>query len=333
MADCTISSIVSPSRIIVVTVVREPDEATAQLVISESDEVQCVLIEASNMTPGEPRKELLAGVRAIAAVPDIEPVLLARNPPSDLVLQVIRSGGGDVVDPYSDDIGEIAAILQRVADRSQERVALRRNVRGLRTALEDFLKNLIKTERRYIDLERQMAARDHRVEQIAELDPDRPPAVLIVEDDHEVANRLVDALEKAGLTTFAFVSGEEAVINAVQMASRGVAIDLALVDARLPGMDGLEAIRRMREAKPDLAAILMTGYSSAETAISAADLGVVGYVLKPFDDIPALIDRIKTRATEGMNTARERHYLSEIKQRHEKILLRYRKLAAELEID
>ena len=318
---------------IVVTVVREPSEATAQLVMSDSDEVQCVLIEADDLAAPQARAELLAKLHAIAAVPDVEPILLVHGPPVDLVIHAIRSGGGDVVDLDGTDCRNIAAILQRVANRSQERTRLRHNVRGLRTALEDFLKNLIKTERRYIDLERELAARNLRVEQIAELDPNRPPAVLIVEDDRDVADLLVDELEQAGITTFAFVSGEDAVIHTVQMAGRGEALDLALVDARLPGMDGFEAIRRMREAKPSLAAMLMTGFSDTQTAISAADMGVVGYILKPFDDIPALIERIKKRAAQSMHSTRERHYLNEIKQRHEKILLRYRKLAAELEIE
>lgn len=318
---------------IVATVVREPDEATAQVVISNIDEVQCVLVEAGDLTSPEGCRELVKNVRLIAAVPDIEPIVLGHDPPADLIIQCIRAGGGDVVNLDTTDPRDIVPILQRVADRSQERALLRRHIRGLRTALEDFLKNLVKTERRYIDLERQLAAREQRVDQIGELDPDRPPAVLIVEDDPDVVNLLVDELERANLTTFAFMSGEEAVVNAVQMSTHGQAIDLALVDARLPGMDGLEAIRRMREAKPDLAAILMTGFSDTETAISAADLGVVGYVLKPFDDIRALIARVRDQASHNMISARERHYLTEIKQRHEKILLRYRKLAAELEID
>lgn len=315
---------------IVATVVRAADEATAQLVISDSEEIQCVLVEAGDVAAAETRKRLLDVARVIAAVPDIEPVALAHGPPADLVVDFIRAGGGDVVDLDSDDQNRIAAILQRVADRSQDRAALRRHVRGLHTALEDFLKKLIKTERRYIDLERELAARGKRVEQIGEFDPNRPPAILIVEDDRDVANMLVDRLEQAGMSTFAFMSGEEAVINAVKMVKSGEAIDLALVDARLPGMDGIEAIRQMREAKPNLPAILMTGYSDTETAISAADMGVVGFVLKPFDDIPSLIQRVRQRASDSMNKARERHYLTEIKQRHEKILLRYRKLAAEL---
>ena len=132
-----------------------------------------------------------------------------------------------------------------------------------------------------------------------DLDADREPTVFLVEDDAEVANYLVDELESAGLITFAFLSGEDALQQAHKMANRSQAIDLALVDLRLPGIDGLETVRRLRTHKPGLAAFLMTGYSDVETATTAADLGVVGFVLKPFDDVPQLVSRIKRAGPPG----------------------------------
>jgi DNA-binding NtrC family response regulator len=131
--------------------------------------------------------------------------------------------------------------------------------------------------------------------------------------------------------TFAFLSGEDAIMQAEKMASRGQAIDLALVDLRLPGIDGLETVRRLRDKKPGLAAFLMTGFSDVETATSAADLGVVGFVLKPFDDMPQLILRIREQASQAMQRTRDHHYLQRIKERHDKVLSRYRKLAAEID--
>jgi CheY-like chemotaxis protein len=84
---------------------------------------------------------------------------------------------------------------------------------------------------------------------------------MVVEDDREVADFLVDHLEDAGLTTFAFVTGEEAVVHAERMSQRGAALDLVLVDIGLPGIDGLEVVRRLRKDRPTLAAFLITGYS------------------------------------------------------------------------
>jgi FixJ family two-component response regulator len=200
--------------------------------------------------------------------------------------------------------------------------------------IEDFLRDLVKTERRSIDLEHRLAKSTRAsgpIEVVAELDDDRPATVFVVEDDREVADQLVDEMEGAGLTTFAFLSGEEAVAQGERMAGRGEAIDLLLCDLRLPGIDGLETVRRLRTQKPGLAAFLMTGYTDVEAATSAADLGVVGFVLKPFDDVHALVVRIKEQAQLAMARTREHHYLQRIKQRHDHVLQRYRKLAADLD--
>lgn len=118
---------------------------------------------------------------------------------------------------------------------------------------------------------------------------------MVVEDDREVADHLVDHLGEAGLTTFAFVTGEEAVLHAERMSQRGAALDLVLVDIGLPGIDGLEVVRRLRKERPTLAAFLITGYSDPNLTARAADLGV----LKPFDDIKAFIGRVQAEGRGG----------------------------------
>jgi YesN/AraC family two-component response regulator len=58
--------------------------------------------------------------------------------------------------------------------------------------------------------------------------------------------------------------------------------DLLIADLRMPGMDGLTLIREARRLQPSLRVIIITGYSSESTAIEAVNLGVVGYLVKPF---------------------------------------------------
>ena len=59
--------------------------------------------------------------------------------------------------------------------------------------------------------------------------------------------------------------------------------DLALVDIKMPGTDGVELQRRMHEVDPEMLVIIMTGYASVETAVSALKNGAYDYVSKPFD--------------------------------------------------
>jgi excisionase family DNA binding protein len=58
--------------------------------------------------------------------------------------------------------------------------------------------------------------------------------------------------------------------------------DLLITDLRMPGIDGLAVIRDARRLRPDLPVIIITGYSTEATAIEAIDLGVQGYLTKPF---------------------------------------------------
>ncbi len=106
---------------------------------------------------------------------------------------------------------------------------------------------------------------------------------------------------------------------------------MALIDKNLPGIDGLETIRQLRHMNPSLPCMVMTGFSTKDSAIRAADLGVVGYVLKPFDDVRKLADRVQELASRFASERRERRFLARIKQRHAEFLDRYQKLSVEIE--
>jgi FixJ family two-component response regulator len=318
------------------TVVSSPEEAAARLVTTISDDPPCVLVDVGDLAAGDIG---IASQRVAAiteTVPLVAPIVVAPSPSAALITAVWRAGAGDIYDPVGDGPSGLRTALARVAHEHHERQTQRKTVSGLRAIVEDFFRDLVRTERSKIDLEHRLNKHEKprsptSTEVPSDLDDDREPTVFLVEDDNDVANRLVDELESAGLVTFAFLSGEDAVKDAERMARKGQAIDLALVDLRLPGMDGLETVRQLRAKKPGLAAFLMTGYSDVETATTAADLGVVGFVLKPFDDVPQLVSRIREQANQAMTRTREHHYLQRIKERHERVLSRYRKLAAEID--
>jgi DNA-binding NtrC family response regulator len=279
-----------------------------------------------------------AKLRAVRdALPGIEPVVLTAEAGPALMIACLRAGAGDLIDLALEGITQLRQVVGRVGQRQATQIEQATQLAALRAMVEELLRDLIRTERRSIDLEEQLARKKRRTtgEFVASVEPnpDRLPTVVIIEDDREVADLVTDELEKLQVATYSYVSGEEAIREIEQLIARGAWFDLALVDVRLPGIDGIETIRRLRRSRPGLSAFLMTGYNDPQTAATAADIGVVGFVKKPFDDVLQLVGRVATLARESMQRRREQLYLRRIKERHEDVLMRYRQLAAELELD
>ncbi len=312
-------------------VVADAAEAARALV---DDEGAVVIIDVEDAARGltTPASAAARVAEIAAAVPDAAPVAVAGRPAVGLVIACLRAGAADFVDLGAETFAVTAAALALAARRRARGGAQRRAVAQLRDMVEQMLKNLVRTERRSIDLEKRLAEKSARDAGVAfDVDAERDPVVMVVEDDRDMADFLSDALEEAKITTFAFVTGEEAVAHADRMATKGQALDLVIIDIGLPGIDGLEVIRRLRRDRPGLAAFLITGFTDPNLTARAADLGVVAFVLKPFDDSKAVIDRVRAEATAAMARTRDHGYLQRIKARHDKVLTQYRLLLADLE--
>jgi len=103
------------------------------------------------------------------------------------------------------------------------------------------------------------------------------PRVLVVDDEATIREMLAKALALADYDTEAVPDGRAA-IERLRLTS----YDLLITDLRMPGIDGLTVIREARRMRADLPVIIITGYSSESAAIEAIDLGVSGYLTKPF---------------------------------------------------
>ena len=263
--------------------------------------------------------------RTIAALPHARPIAVVAGPTPQLIVACVRAGAGDAIDVLVEGTASARAVVQRICQRQEDR---RRELAALeeqRALVEDLLKDLIRTERRAIDAEEAVFARTRSSGTVPPLAEVRPPGVLLVEHERQVADELMDLLEDAGLATFAYVSGEEAVREAAALAATS-SLDLALVAARLPGMDGLETVRRLRGQIAGLPAFLLTSAPEEERGAEAAELGVVGFVQKPIARDSEVFDRLATLAHESAHRTRESLYLQRIKERHERVLERYRSL-------
>ncbi len=116
--------------------------------------------------------------------------------------------------------------------------------------------------------------------------------ILLCEDEPKLSRILAAALESAGYTVHRAATGQEAIAHAAAQPP-----DIVVTDLRLPDLDGIAVLKRMRElpATPDV--IVMTAYATTETAVEAMRQGAYDYLIKPFsiDELRIKIARLLSR--------------------------------------
>ena len=101
--------------------------------------------------------------------------------------------------------------------------------------------------------------------------------ILVVDDDESIRKTLAIILGEQGYQVDTVENGKEAIAK-----SNARFYNLALIDIRLPDMEGTELLTRMRDATPRMRKIIITGYPTIPNAIEAVNRRADGYVLKPF---------------------------------------------------
>lgn len=141
----------------------------------------------------------------------------------------------------------------------------------------------------------------------ARMNSENSAFVLVVDDEGPNRYSVSKTLQRVGYMVNEAASGEEALehINAQEF-------DVVLTDIRMPGIDGVELLRRIKEQSPDAIVILMTGYASLGTAVEALRLGAHDYLIKPSSsgDIRQSVSRGIERSH---NLRRRRRLLDTIK--------------------
>jgi excisionase family DNA binding protein len=109
------------------------------------------------------------------------------------------------------------------------------------------------------------------------------PRVLIVDDEASIRDLLAKTLALAEYDVDTVPDGNAALDRMRDVsAASGMTYDLMIADLKMPGMDGLTLIRQVKRLSPDLPIIIITGFSTESSAIEAVNLGVAGYLTKPF---------------------------------------------------
>ncbi len=117
--------------------------------------------------------------------------------------------------------------------------------------------------------------------------------VLVIDDEAIVRTSCRRVLEPEG---YAVVMAENGPDGLRRIRDEGP-FSLVLTDLKMPGMDGIEVLRRIKDGWPDIPVVIVTGYQTIETAVKAIKLGAFDYVNKPFTP-DALLD-VVARALQG----------------------------------
>src|SRR5262252_3068755 len=126
--------------------------------------------------------------------------------------------------------------------------------------------------------------------------------VLVIDDEQLIRRTISKRLTVGGYTVLEAEDGK----TAVEKASSGV--DLAILDYRLPDLDGLTVLKQIRQVDPDVLVILLTAYASVETAVEAMKLGAYHFMNKPFD-----LEALAALVEQALETTRLRREVRQLR--------------------
>jgi putative nucleotidyltransferase with HDIG domain len=141
---------------------------------------------------------------------------------------------------------------------------------------------------------------------------------LIVEDEPRLRQALSRLMRGAGFTCFEAGTGQEA-LAVLERES----VALMLSDMRMPGMDGAQLLRTVRERYPDIAVVMITAVAEVEVAVSCLSAGAMDYITKPF-----VFDEVRARVAQALE---KRRLIRENREHQERLEERVRAQAVRLE--
>ena len=134
-----------------------------------------------------------------------------------------------------------------------------------------------------------MAAIQRKTRDMTE-EQSKPIRLLIADDEEDLVTFLAHRLRKRGLEVTMALSGSEAV-----SAGTEIKFDVAIVDLKMPDMDGITVIEQLKVLQPFIEVLMLTGHGSHDSAWEAGRLQAFRYILKPYD-FEELHDLINTAA-------------------------------------
>jgi len=124
--------------------------------------------------------------------------------------------------------------------------------------------------------------------------------VLLVDDEQDFLDSLAERMRARGMDVSTTTSAEEAIKKA-----ETESFDAIVLDLMMPEMDGIEVLQAIKEKRPDVGIILLTGYATLDKGIEAMKMGAMDFVEKPAD-LKVLSEKIKEARAQKMVLAEKR---------------------------
>lgn len=129
--------------------------------------------------------------------------------------------------------------------------------------------------------------------------------ILVIDDELFIRELLQEFLIKEGYKVYVAESGEKG-INLI----KATPVEIALIDLKMPGMDGISALKEIKKIAPNTIAIILTGYPTIESSIEALRSGAYDYVVKPFK-----LNDLKNTIARALNEYRLKSEIGRLRER------------------
>ncbi|OHB43540.1 MAG: hypothetical protein A2069_06790 [Planctomycetes bacterium GWB2_41_19] len=129
--------------------------------------------------------------------------------------------------------------------------------------------------------------------------------ILVVDDEEIVRNLLYDTLSKTGYKVKTAMNGQDAIAQI-----ENEPFEIVITDLKMPGMGGLELLQRVQKINPDICVLIITAYSTVESAVNAMKLGAYDYICKPFEleEMKVIIEKAVERQRLLQESRMVKHY-------------------------
>ena len=137
-----------------------------------------------------------------------------------------------------------------------------------------------------------------------------PPLVMLVDDEVPFVETMTKRLSKRNLNVMAAFSGQEA----LEILDKHRNVDVVVLDVKMPGMDGIETLKKMKAAYPLIEVVMLTAHATVESAIEGMRFGAFDYLMKPCD-----MEQLMGKVNEA--TRKKRDHEEKIREAHVKEII------------